>query len=84
MTQPSDEQYEKLARLVGATEDEELDCDRVLDRVGAYLKARSERAEMTDYLQQVAQHMKVCPECREEFIALIKAEGLDPAQILDK
>jgi hypothetical protein len=30
----------------------------------------------------MAQHLKMCPQCREEFAALIEAEGLDPQKIL--
>jgi hypothetical protein len=54
----------------------------MIDRVAAYLHALRERSTTTDHLQQVAQHLKVCPECHEEFVALIKAEGLDPTAIL--
>ncbi len=82
MTGPTDDQLGDLARLAGATADHEIDCADVLDRVAAFLKALTERAEMGDNLRQVAQHMTVCPECREELVALIRAEGLDPAAVL--
>lgn len=79
---PADEQLADLARLVGATAGEEIDCAEVLNRVAAYLKSLAEHAAVTEHLQQVAQHLKVCPECYEELVALIKAEGLDPQQVL--
>ena len=82
ITQPNDDQLADLARLVGSTADEEIDCDEMLNRVAAYLKALTESAAPTEALQQVAQHLKICPECREEFAALIEAEGLDPEKIL--
>ncbi len=75
---PTEEQLANLARLVNATADNEIDCAEVLDRVADYLSAIKEHAPRTAYLQQVAQHLKVCPECHEEFALLIKAEGLDP------
>jgi hypothetical protein len=34
-------------------------------------------------LRQVSQHLRVCPECREELLALIRAEGLDHETILE-
>ena len=80
----SDEQLRELARLTGATEDEEIDCAEMLNRVAAYLKSLMERDEPTEHLRQVAQHLKICPECHEEFLALIRAEGLDPETQLPK
>jgi hypothetical protein len=82
VSKPSDEQLDRLARLVDATEDREIDCAQMLDRVAGYVQALSDRAELTEHLRQVAQHLKVCPECREELRVLIVAEGLDPATVL--
>jgi hypothetical protein len=82
MMRPTDEQLADLVRLLGATADQEIDCEQMLDRAAAYLKLLTERAAPNEYLRQVAQHLQVCPECHEEFVALIKAEGLDPATIL--
>lgn len=56
----------------------------MLDRVSAYLQALRDHSTISERLQQVAQHLRVCPECHEEFVALIKAEGLDPAAILQE
>lgn len=80
----TDPQLENLARLVGATVDDEIDCAELLSRVAVYLRALESRAELDDGLRQVAQHLRVCPECHEEFLALIRAEGLDPRKILDE
>ncbi|HPF37238.1 MAG TPA: hypothetical protein P5081_01530 [Phycisphaerae bacterium] len=79
---PTDAQLAELAKLLGDTADCEIDCAELLDRVAAYLEARTDRSALSPHLAQVAQHFKVCPECREEFEALIRAEGLDPATIL--
>ena len=75
---PNEEQLKKLAQLLDATVEHEIDCDEMLDRVAAYLKALTDKSALPDRLQQVAQHLSICPECREEFRALIRAEGLDP------
>jgi len=80
---PTDEQLTHLTRLLEATEHQEIDCAEMLNRVADYLKTRSERTALTNPLQQVARHLKVCPECHEEFVALIKAEGLDPGEVLE-
>ncbi len=79
---PRDEQLDALARLVAATASEEIDCEGLLARIAPYVRAVSERAALSTPLQQVAQHLEVCPECKEEFVALLRAEGLDPDKIL--
>lgn len=76
---PTDDQLAELAELLSATTNEEIDCDVLLNRVAAYLHATTDRRKMEEDLRQVGQHLKVCPECREEFEALFKAEGLGPA-----
>lgn len=82
MTEPSDDKLAELARLVDATGDQEICCAEMLDRVAVYLEAVRAHADMTEQLQLVAKHLQICPECYEEFVALIKAEGLDPSAIL--
>lgn len=82
MTQPSDEQLADLARLIGATENEEIDCAEMLNLAAGYLKAIRMHSATSDQFRQAAQHLAVCPECHEEFRALILAEGLDPNEIL--
>lgn len=81
---PTESQLADLARVVGATAREEIDCAEMLDRVAPYLKALTGGTAEGEHLRQVAQHLKICPECREELLALIKAEGLDPAKVLKK
>lgn len=80
--QPSDEQFAELSRVLQATAEQELDCAEMLDHVAAYLRAATAQAPLDARLQQVAQHLRVCAECREELLALIEAEGLDPRSLL--
>lgn len=79
---PMDQQLADLARLTAATADREIDCAEMLNCVAAYLKVLADGTSPTGSLQLVAQHLKICPECHEEFVALLKAEGLDPRKIL--
>lgn len=76
------DQLAELARLAHATADEEIDCAELLDRIAEFLHASPERRADEARLRQVAQHLQVCPECREEFLALIRAEGLDPSDVM--
>ena len=69
---PTREQLQALLRLIAMTAPEELDCDQVLERVGALLESLVEGEEPPRRLAAVAQHLEVCPECREEFDALLR------------
>ncbi|MHC5109069.1 MAG: hypothetical protein ACYTHJ_04230 [Planctomycetota bacterium] len=75
---PTDEQLEDLARIATATTDQELDCAEMVSHVGAYLGALTNCAEIDAHLQQVVQHLDICTECKEEFVTLLLAEGIDP------
>jgi hypothetical protein len=71
---PGTEQLLALARLVGATCDHEISCEVLLDRVAAYLETVDcGDARLPAALEEVRQHLAVCPECLEEFEALLKA-----------
>lgn len=78
---PTDEQLCELARVLNATADQEIDCAEFLDQVAPYVQALTRRADLAKELRQVAQHLEVCPECQEEFAALLSAEGIDPQSL---
>ena len=68
---PTREQLRELLRVVAATEPQEVDCEEFLARVGAYLEGVKPTREPPAELRQVAQHLEICAECREEFDALM-------------
>jgi hypothetical protein len=71
MTDEIRRHLERLARAVADTAPEELDCDAVLGLVGGYLETIERGEDLDSELQMVRQHLSVCPECREEFDALL-------------
>ena len=73
--EPTRRQLVELARLVASTAPQEIDCDELLDRVAAYLETHDGGLELTGELAAVRQHLEVCPQCREEFDALVRAHG---------
>ena len=78
MMEPTRDHLAELARLVEATAPEEIDCTQLLDHVAAYLEASSAGADLPPELDAVRQHLEVCPGCRDEFDALVRAfEGDD-------
>ncbi len=70
---PTPAQLDALARLVAQTADDEIDCGVVLERVAAYLEAHQAGETLPPALVMVQQHLTVCPECHEEFEALLRA-----------
>ncbi len=69
---PTREQLRTLLRLLSDTEPDELDCDQLLQHVGALLETLQDGQEPPEQLAAVSQHLRVCPECREEFDALMR------------
>ena len=77
--EPTRDQLADLAKIVASTVASEIDCDTLLDRISAYLEVHDSDEELHGELAQVRQHLAICPQCREEFDALVKAHGTDPA-----
>lgn len=67
------EQWRELARAILATRSEEISCDEWLERVGAYLELVLQGRPIPDALRPVGEHSASCPECAEEFEALLRA-----------
>ena len=74
MKQIDEEKLTRLARAVADTANTEIDCEGFLVRAAAYLEnRRNSGATLSPELKAVEQHLKVCPECYEEFQILKRA-----------
>jgi Putative zinc-finger len=62
-----------LHRLLEGTRDEELDCDRFLELLPAFLEGKISDAELRELIEH---HAEQCPECSEELEIVRRA--LDP------
>lgn len=62
-----------LLRLVESTREREIDCSEFLRLVPAWLDEAAERGELRELSADVAHHLRICPECLEEFEALLSA-----------
>lgn len=67
------DELRKLLELVDITQDDEIDCDELLARVGGYLERLGPDGTPPPGYEDVVQHLRVCPECFEEFEALYRA-----------
>lgn len=74
----TNEQLKALAEATLSVRPDEIGCDEWLDRVGEYLELTLRGEAVPERLRPVAEHVGLCPECREEFEAMrraIEAEG---------
>ena len=69
----SDKEIEGLMRLVGLTEDEEINCDQCLNFVAEFAERELAGKSISDGMKAVEQHLAVCSECCDEYKALRQA-----------
>ena len=67
------EELKKLLGLVDITGAEEIDCTEFLHRVAGYVERLAPDGTPPAGYEDVALHLRVCPECCEEFEALCRA-----------
>jgi hypothetical protein len=65
-------QIEGFVKLLGLTRAREFDCGECLEHVGEFAEAQLAGRPLDDALTHVEHHLSVCPECREEWLALMK------------
>lgn len=68
----SKEEIDGLLRLVGLTEDAEINCEQCLALVAEFAEQQLAGKSVHEGLNSVEQHLEVCSECREEYEALRK------------
>ncbi len=76
------EELSTLLRLIGVTEEREIDCDEFLSLVAGYLERRGGNQEPPNDYAGLHQHLQVCPECQQELAALVKGLGLEDPKTL--
>lgn len=73
----SQDELRELARFVLQTSPDEIGCDDWLGYAPSYAELIAARQPVPEPLQKAAEHLDVCPECAEEFRALLAALGED-------
>ncbi len=64
-------QLRELGGVLHLTRPEELTCEEWVDHVGAYAEALAAGLPAPVGADLVAHHLAICPECKEEFDALV-------------
>lgn len=75
----SPEELRELARYVLLTRPDEIGCDDWLGHAPHYAELVAASQPVPEPLRKSAEHLDVCPECAEEFRALLAALAADGA-----
>jgi hypothetical protein len=67
------EKYRTLAGAILKTRPDEIPCDDWLRDVAAYAEATLSGGDASSAFDEMRRHMDICPECAEEFAALLEA-----------
>ncbi|HLV35741.1 MAG TPA: hypothetical protein VKY59_11530 [Spirillospora sp.] len=71
------DRFRKLADCLSKKHDADCDCDAAYRQFECLAEQVVQGADMHDILPQVALHMDQCPDCKEEFealVAIVRAE----------
>lgn len=66
--------------MLAMTETQEMGCDDVFMVLAEFAEMNQRGENVTEMMPLVAQHLELCPDCREEYQALLAA--LDVVQQL--
>ena len=58
--------------MLGLTRDREFNCSECLQHVGEFAERQLKDKPVDEVVARVEQHLALCPECREEYEALMK------------
>ena len=66
------EQVGSIVKMLGLTTDREFNCSECLQHVGEFAERQLANQPVGEVIAKVEQHLAMCPECREEYEALMK------------
>ena len=77
MQMPADVQ--KLIQMVENTQEVEFSCEDVYNILDQYTELVYRRDDSAELMPLVEHHIEICPDCREEFEALLRILEATPA-----
>jgi hypothetical protein len=63
---------QKVLRMLALTEQDELACDAVYAVLDQFVDAAQRGENVLTLMPLVRQHLDLCPDCREEYEALLR------------
>ncbi len=67
-----------MVRGVARTQEKEYSCDDVYELLDEFTEAVAQGKDVTQLMPLVQQHLEMCPDCREEFEALLRVVRATP------
>jgi hypothetical protein len=72
------EEFQKLLRMIENTKEVEFSCDDVYHLLDQYSEAVVQGKNAEELMPLVEHHIDMCPDCREEFEALLRVLQASP------
>ena len=72
------EEFQKLLRMIENTKEVEFSCDDVYHLLDQYSEAVVQGENAEQLMPLVEHHINICPDCREEFEALLRVLQASP------
>ena len=66
------EQVGSIVKMLSLTTDREFNCAECLQHVSEFAERQLAHQPVSKVIASVEQHLALCPECREEYEALMK------------
>ena len=66
------QQVGSIVKMLGLTRDREFNCSECLQHVSEFAECQLTNKPVDEIIASVEQHLALCPECREEYEALMK------------
>ena len=76
---PTPELLRKILEQLEHTQDIELTCDEVLALMDQFAEASLRGEDVARFMPHVQHHLEMCPDCREEYEALLRILKAAPA-----
>ena len=74
---PPDPSMKVVLGMISHTQEKELTCDEVHVLIDQFAEMHMRGEDPTHMLPLVQQHLDMCPDCREEYEALVEALRFD-------
>jgi hypothetical protein len=72
------EEFQKILYMIENTQEVELPCDDVYYLLDQYTEVFTEGKDVKELMPLVEHHIDICPDCREEFEALLRVLQASP------
>lgn len=72
--------FHKFIRRIYSTQDEEINCDTLLERLPQYVDLQIAGEDVDQSFSQVKQHLAQCDACQDLYLTLRDAVSLESEQ----